>query len=398
LRVVTQHLGPQRADSGNPQRASAAPPATASSAELIPEAPQALLAQYAASRLGGLAGQNTPRDQEFASQLLELLDPAAAQDTRGNEIARPKAIAAMKERLGNQVLESRVVLGTWVQLRAYDLVSHSFELRYPLHTRTRPPLFPDGLYAANSTRQAGAQGYTARGSACIHDNLGNDFSRGDEPDGYFVLMSVCQQHPVPRDRHAGINPAIAEVPPFMLLVPPRDGLWPRLNVDEARADAMVRKMNATRMAWAELVLDLRSVASLSDGPFDARDPVARKRPGMVVSVVPRALVVWESPPEANRAGRVLAIAGEVNPQVVSLLKGRLPRALVADRNYEGVPEPGLNLAGFASPTRPALVRQAPARATPAPAAAKPATAAIPAKAKPVVDDGDAWIDPPPARR
>jgi hypothetical protein len=95
---------------------------------------------------------------------------------------------------------------------------------------------------------------------------------------------------------------------------------------------------------------------------------------------------------------VLAIAGEVNPQVASQLTGRLPRALVADRNYEGVPEPGLNLAGFASPTRPALVRQAPARATPAPAAAKPAAAVTPAKAKPAVDDSDAWIDPPPARR
>jgi hypothetical protein len=398
LRVVAQHLGPQQADGGNPRRASAAPLGAAASAELIPDAPQALLAQYAATRLFGLAGHNPARDQEFASQLLDVLDPAAAQDTRGNEIARPRAIAALKDRLGNQVAESRVVLGTWVQLRAYDLASHSFELRYPLHTRARLPQFTEGLYSANSTRQAGAQGYTARGSACIHDNLGNDFNRGDEAESYFVLMAVCQQHPGPRDRHAGINPTLAEVPPFLLLVPPRDGLWPRLNVEEARADGMVRKMSATRMAWAELVLDLRSVASLSDGPFDTRDPVARRRPGMVVSVVPRALVVWETPPESNRAGRVLGIAGEVNPQVASQLTGRLPRALVADRNYDGVPEPSLDLAGFANPTRPAAVRPVPPRPTPATAANTPATAANPPKAKPATDSGDAWIDPPPARR
>jgi hypothetical protein len=119
---------------------------------------------------------------------------------------------------------------------------------------------------------------------------------------------------------------------------------------------------------------------------------------MVVSVVPRALVVWETPPESNRAGRVLGIAGEVNPQVASQLTGRLPRALVADRNYDGVPEPSLDLAGFANPTRPAAVRPVPPRPTPATAANTPATAANPPKAKPATDSGDAWIDPPPARR
>jgi len=387
LRAVAQHLPAQQADNNAQRRAPGVPPPSPG-LEPIPDAPQALLAQYAATRLYGLAGQNPQRDQEFASQLLEVLDPAAAQDTRGNEIARPKAIAAMKDRLGNQVAESRVVLGTWVQLRAYDLGTHSFELRYPLHTRNRLPQFGDGLYSANSNRQAGAQGYTARGSACVHDNLGNELSRPDEPESYFMLMSVCQQHPGPRDRHAGINAAGAEVPPFMLLVPPRDGLWPRLNVDEARADAMLRKMNANRMAWAELVLDVRSVAGVSDGPFDARDQAARRRPGMVVSVVPRALVVWETPPEPNRPGRVLAIAGDVNAQAAAQLSGRLPRNLVADRNYDGVPEPSLNLTGFANPTRPVAVRPAPAPTRPAPTAP-----AAPTKAKPASDDGDAWIDP-----
>lgn len=382
-------------------------------ADYIPDAPEMLLQQYAARRLFGPGSGNPRRDQAFASQLLEQLDPAAAQATAGNEIARPRALRALSDRLGNQVQEPRQVLGLWVQLRDYDLGSQSFELRYPMFSRARPPAFTTAVYGGASERQGPWSGYASRGTACVWER-GNmagagDYLRPDDGDPYFALLLLCNQHPDGKPAPARLDAGSAELPPYAVLQPPRGGLWPRLRVPEARAEAMVRQMGRERLAWAELVFDVRATGGHHDGPFGAREVLEQRRPGMTVAMMPRALVVWETPPDPRRGGKVLAVAGDLPAQALAL-QGRLTRELVPDRSYEGQPEPVIaDVAAPAPATAPAAAersrpaaRPAPApvaRPAPPPPAARPAPPPVAAKpAKPKDDDDEDWVEPPPARR
>lgn len=385
-------------------------------ADYIPEAPQALLSQYAARRLFGPASGQPQRDQEFNNQLLEQLDPQAAQTTRGNEIARPRAIQALVQRLGNQVAEPRLVLGLWVQLRDYDVASQSFELRYPLHSRSRAPQLNQGVYGGESPRSGPFYGYSTRGSTCVWENPGTaDYARPDEAEPYFLLLTLCQQRPNPQWRPSGLQPQSAELPPLTQLTLPEGGLWPRLRVPEARADALLRKLQRNRQVWAELVFDVRAIGALNSGPFPARETLEQKRPGMVAAIMPRALFVWETPPEPNRAGQLLAVAGDV-PGQAPIPEGRLPRTLVADRSYEGLPVPAIaelpaSGAAAARGARAGAALKLPPSMTPAPlpggrnngangAAPAPAPTAAQRPAKPAakVEEDETWVEPPPARR
>lgn len=389
-------------------------------ADYLPEAPQALLNQYAARRLFGPASGNPRRDQEFNSQLLEQLDPQAAQSTRGNEIARPRAIAALSQRLGNQVAEQRLVLGLWVQLKDYDLASQSFELRYPLFSRSRAPQLNQGVYGGESPRGGPFYGYSGRGSTCVWENQSTaDYARPDELEPYFLLLTLCQQRPNPQWRANTPAPNGAELPPLaQLALPaiPNGGLWPRLRVPEARADALLRKIQRNRLVWAELVFDVRAIGALNAGPFPPRETLELKRPGLVAAIMPRTLFVWETVPEGNRPGQLLAVAGDVVGQA-PIPQGRLPRNLVADRSYDGLPDPvipDLPAAGTATArggrtatpvkvtpamTPAPLPGSRPAAAAPAPApapAAKPAP--TPAKPAPRAEEDETWVEPPPAKR
>ncbi|MEJ6007033.1 hypothetical protein WG899_15885 [Paucibacter sp. AS339] len=386
-------------------------------ADYLPEAPQALLNQYAARRLFGPASGNPKRDQEFNNQLLEQLDPQAAQSTRGNEIARPRAIAALGQRLGNQVAEQRLVLGLWVQLKDYDLASQSFELRYPLFSRNHAPQLNQGVYGGESPRGGPFYGYTSRGSTCVWENQSTaDYARPDEQEPYFLLLTLCQQRPNPQWRANTPAPNNAELPPLtQLALPalPNGGLWPRLSVPEARADVLLRKIQRNRLVWAELVFDVRAIGALNAGPFPTRETLELKRPGMVAAIMPRTLFVWENVPDGNRPGQLLAVAGDVVGQA-PIPQGRLPRHLVADRSYEGLPEPVFpDQSAAGSPTVRGSRTAAPVKVTPAmtpaplpgsrPAAVQaPAPAAKPAPtpAKPAarVEEEETWVEPPPAKR
>lgn len=421
LRAVSQVLGRAPLAANELQGVSTQLHRTGA-ADYIPDAPEMLLQQYAARRLFGPGSGNPRRDQAFANQLLEQLDPAAAQATAGNEIARPRALRALSDRLGNQVQEQRQVLGLWVQLRDYDLGSQSFELRYPMFSRARPPAFTSAVYSGASERQGPWNGYASRGTACVWERGSaagaGDYLRPDDGDPYFALLLLCNQHPDGKPVPARLDAATAELPPYAVLQPPRGVLWPRLRVAEARAEAMVRQMGRERLAWAELVFDVRAMGGYHDGPFGNRELLEQRRPGMTVAVMPRALVVWETPPEPRRGGKVLAVAGDLPAQALAL-QGRLTRELVPDRSYEGQPEPVIAdavppatatapaaaAATAAERNRPAA-RPAPGAtptptirpAPPLPQATRPpvAPAAKPAKVK--NDDDEDWVEPPPARR
>ncbi|CAM4013300.1 hypothetical protein [Roseateles saccharophilus] len=377
-------------------------------ADFIPEAPQALLSQYAAQRLFGPASGNARRDQDFQNQLLEQMDPQVAQSTRGNEIARPRAIQALVQRLGNQVAEPRLVLGLWVQLLDYDLATQSFAVRYPLFSRSRQPRLNTGVYGGESPR-SGPRGYTGRGSVCVWENYGGEYVRPDEVAPYFLLLTLCQQRPNPQWRAGTPQPGNAELPPTMQLILPgvsNAGLWPRLRVDETRADALLHRINPDRLVWAELVFDVRALGALNAGPFPQREVVDLHRPGMAAAIMPRALLVWETPPESNRAGQLLAVAGDVAGQGPQP-DGRLPRSLVADRSYDGLPEPVIvDPSASNAPASAASARSSNRGPISVPAAMKPAplpTAATPVprqtpKATTHADDDEAWVEPPPAKR
>ena len=448
LRSVSTAMGRAPVTTQELRTAAVEPPRPAAVMDgPIADAPQALLAQYAARRLFGEGTGDPRRDQAFREQLLEVLEPAAAQASAGNEIARPRAIQALTDRLGNQVVEQRLVLGMWVQLRDYDTATQSFELRYPLYSRSRPPVFTNALYGGKSERSAPSRAYSSQGTACVWERGTRtpEYLPADEAGAYFALMLLCGQSLDSRARPDRLDARTAEVPPYAVLQPTPRGLWPRLNVEVGRAEAMVRQMGAGRLAWAELVFDVRAVGALSNGPFVAKAVLEQRAPGMVVAMQPRALVVWQDAPDPRKPGKVLATAGDLPAQAMAL-QGRVPRSWVPERSYEGQPEPVIadfGLPAGAVPSTPQTgaggdrgtgrggrvvsrptptvevspemkpvplprgdatggapaTRQTPAparpAAPPAPTRPAPATPAKPAKD----DDGDEdWVEPPPARR
>lgn len=388
-------------------------------ADYLPNASEMLLQQYAARRLSGPGTGNARRDQAFANQLLEQLDPVTAQATAGNEIARPRALRALSDRLGNQPQEQRQVLGMWVQLRDYDLASQSFELRYPMYSRSRPPAFTPAVYSGASERQAPWSGYSSRGTPCVWERKGTassapDQVRPDDGDPYFALLLLCSQPSDGRPPSPRLDVATAELPPYAVLQPARGALWPRLRVAESRAEAMVRQMGSARLAWAELVFDVRATGGYSDGPFGNREVLEQRRAGMTVAIMPRALVVWEVAPDPRRGGKVLAIAGDLPAQALAL-QGRLTRDLVPDRSYDGQPEPVIGEAAVPAPGAAAVASTERGRATArqasgapgaAPAgrpalsstASRPGSAGSAKAARPAGDDDEDWVEPPPARR
>lgn len=388
LRVVSAALG--RAPVSAQQLHSAdTQPARMGEADFIPEAPQALLRHYAALRLAGSARP----DPDVLEQALEVMEPELAQSTRGNEIARARALESLTQRLGSQASEQRLALGMWVQVLNYDRASQSFELRYPLHTRSKPPELHNSIYSGESPRTGPYRDYSGRGSTCVwEDRRSANYLRADEPDAYFVLLTLCQQRPAAPWRAGMLQPGQAELPPTTQLVLPQGSLWPRVSVAEPRAEAVLRKIGRQRQLWAELVFDVRAVGAVRSGPFPVRETVQQRRPGMTASIMPRALFIWETPPEANRPGRLLAVAGDV-VGTAPVPEGRLARMLVADRSYAGLPEPVITEPAGAGAAAPRSVAPAPVKAVPTPApraaAAKPAARA---------DDDEDWVEPPPARR
>jgi hypothetical protein len=179
---------------------------------------------------------------------------------------------------------------------------------------------------------------------------------------------------------------------------------------------MVARMGNQRLAWAELVFDVRAIGAVSTGPFTAKEAIDQKRPGMRVAIHPRALVVWERPPAFRQEGKVLATAGDV-PASAMALTGRIPRTLVADRTYDGEPvpviaespdAPAIPAGQARSPRRPSSPVEVPPsmrpeplageRGTAQPAPPRPATPTTPPKPPKRDDDDEDWIEPPPARR
>jgi hypothetical protein len=404
--------------------------------DFMPEAPQVLLEQYAARRLiAGGSGQGA-RDQAFHNQLLEIMEPVRAHVERGVASIWNSSVQRLNQRLVTQPEEPRMTLGMWVQLAEYDRASQSFGVRYPLFSANQPPLLTNDIYRGESPRKGPNRDYSQRGTTCVWENRGNQprYLSPDAPQPYFLVLTLCQQRPTQPWRNAAITANNAELPPLTQLTLPEGGLWPRVNMSQARADQLLRSVGPQRLVWAELVFDLRAVGSLDRGPFLAQDTLGKMRTGMVAAIMPRALFLWQTAPEPPKPGLMIGFAGDV---VVgeSVPRARLPRMLVADRSYDGLPVPvianrapappaggrvtvlpstdgsgvyvpsalhpaplpGAPGAGRAS-TPPATATTRSSTAAPVPRPATSPTPSAPARANSAKDDDEDWVEPPPAKR
>jgi hypothetical protein len=403
--------------------------------DYIPEAPQALLEQYAARRL--LAGSTgARRDQAFGDQLLEVLEPVHAHVERGVTSIWQGSVKRLNDRLLNQPEETRLALGMWVELREYDRASQTIALRYPLHAPNHTPNLGSEIYRGESPRDAPYRDFSLRGSTCVWENRSRGAQPGylahDTPQAYFLVLTLCQQRPSEPWRNAAITAHNAELPPLVQLSLPEGGLWPRARVSQARVDGLLRGVGSQRLVWAELVFDLRAVGSLDRGPFLASDTLPRMRTGMVAAIMPRALLLWERPPQPQQPGQLVGFAGDISSDAEAP-RGRLPRALVQDRDYSALPLPVIAKRAPPQPVLPASAGRAgpsaaeqprvavPAALQPAPLPgpggagnarsapeATPAARRTPAPTRPpaaprqarAAADGDEedWVEPPPARR
>jgi hypothetical protein len=402
--------------------------------DLMPEAPQALLEQYAARRL--IAGSSGAREQAFHNQLLEIMEPVHAHVERGVASIWNRSVARLNQRLVTQPEESRLTLGMWVQLAEYDRASQSFGVRYPLFSENQAPLLTNDIYRGESPRKGPNRDYSQRGTTCVWENRGNQprYLSPDAPQPYFLVLTLCQQRPTQPWRNAAITANNAELPPLTQLTLPEGGLWPRVNMSQERANQLLRGIGPQRLVWAELVFDLRAVGSLDRGPFLAQDTLGKMRTGMVAAIMPRALFLWQTAPEPPKPGLMIGFAGDV---VVgeSVPRARLPRTLVADRNYDGLPVPVIAnrapappaggrvtvlpstdgsgvyvpsalqpapLPGSAGASRssaaPATPTTRSSTAAPVPRPATTPTPSAPARANSAKDDDEDWVEPPPAKR
>lgn len=361
----------------------------------MPDAPQTLLATYAAERF--TRSKDSNGEQALGQALLEHFDPTSAASTRSNEIARPKAIAALKEKLAARADEERMALGMWLQLKEYDQARRGFPLRYPLHAPGSPAKFSDAIFQGASQLPAGARGYSAQGGECAWEPQ-RDYPAGDTPGAYFALLSACIQHPADSQRSTSLPHRDNLLPPYFFLYVPGGSLWSRLPIEEGQAEALLRRIGPQRRVWAELVFDVRTIDNVRLGLFGHRETVDTHKPGMDIAIHPRALVIWDSAPEPGRRGAVLAILGDHQEQGLGP-DGRLLRSLVSDRSYDGIAA-----AALPSPNREAvsakdsehkrssasLSAQSPNRSSRIQSRTRSAPKVSSAE--------DSWIDPPPARR
>lgn len=396
LRAIAQFVPAPMSPTASVQAAGKDNPLSLAAAgvDLIPDAPQTLLGQYAARRIMASSPATAARDAQFREQLLKVFEPALAQQTRGNEIAGTRAAAALLERLGNEVVETRLALGMHVQLKNFDPRSKSFELHYPLHARSGAMRLEPGIYRGSAQRNKPWSDYSNTGTSCVWEP-GNDYSRLTGQDAFFVMLTLCHPHPATRQLVAPLDEANAEVPPVFQLNVPRDALWPRLMVDGSQAEGLIRRMGSSRLAWAELVFDVRAINQGNAGPFSRRQVIELKQaPALTVDIQPRALVVWELANGSNGPGPLIGSVGELQPLPIPR-NARLPRALVADRVYPTrSPQEPVPAVRPANATAPAPVQTRPRPAVTAPAAVLPQ----PVKTNKGSSDEDDWIEPPAAKR
>jgi hypothetical protein len=263
-------------------------------ATLIPDAPQTLLDQYVSARLNGLYGSGVPaRETAFADQALELLNPAVAAQTRGNEIARPREIQALRAKLARQPPQSRLVVGMFVQLTDYDQRTQSFTVRYPESYNANLLNLGGNIFRGQSQRGAGVRNYTAGGNTCIWEPP-QGYPRADLGDGFFVLLTACVQHPAPGTAPTGLSAADNEIPPLFFLVPQRGSLWTRFPLGARAAEQLISRLGPGRFVWSELVIDVVGIQPGSTGPFTPREVYTKRLPGLIVSVRPRGLFLWDT--------------------------------------------------------------------------------------------------------
>lgn len=365
--------------------------------EWIPDAPQALLGQYALKRLMSAGSETSSRDVQFREDLLRVFEPVLAEQTRGNEIARPRAIAALVDRLGNQVTETRLTLGMFVQLKNYDLRKQSFEIHYPLHTRQNRQGYQHlgwSIYSGRSQQSAPWVGYSSSGTTCVFEQ-DQIYVPASRADAYFAMLTMCHPHPSIRREQGVLDTLRAELPPVFNLNLPGNSLWQRVAMANDDAEALIRRLSPSRQVWAELVFDVRAITQTYSGPFAARQVIEQKAPpALTIDIQPRALVMWE-PGAYNSGGpgRFIGALGDVQEAVVAS-SGRLPTTLVADREY--LPSAAVEQPAASAPaTVSAPTTTTPARSRTTTPASRPASSS---KVNPQPVDEDRWVEPPAAKR
>ena len=398
LKAIGQYLpatGKERTAVATPEKVVSA------SVDWIVDAPQSLLAQYAVRRTAGIGKSLTDRDAQFLEDLLLAFDPVLFAQTKGNEIARPRAISELLTRLGNQTAETRMSVGMYVQLKNFDLRSSSFEVHYPLHSQKNPPKLEVGIYSGRSYRSQPWSEYSSSGSACTLEPANSEFVPANQGEMYFVLMTMCHPHPSPYYRAGALDYLRTELPPLFNLNVVANALWQKFHLPKEEAEPLIRRLGSSRNVWAELVFDVSTIRQTYSGPFSRKQVLEQKAPAaLTISIQPRALVMWElGKYDAGEPGRFIGTLGEVRP--VSLVhKGRLPSALVADREYPSLPhgvEP-LDVAPADGKTVSPADAGRGRNTTKRQPAATPSDNRQGTKAASRATEEDAWVEPPAAKR
>jgi len=236
--------------------------------------------------------QTTPvRERLFENQVLEFMDRQAAEASRGNEIARPRAIVALKAALARRPVVKELAIGFYVQLKDYDAASQSFQIRYPEYYGVNQLNLGSGVFRGASLRSAPYSGYTPWGTTCVWEP-GNEFPRSDLGSGFFVALPLCTPHADPKAVPYQGNARENELPTFVFLRPPANALWSRLPMDQINAEAVIREIGPSRSVWAELVFDVEKVTPVFGGPFDPNNVYTTKQPALDILIQPRVMFLW----------------------------------------------------------------------------------------------------------
>lgn len=282
----------------------------------VSDAPQNLLLRYLKLRKIGGNSANSLRDRTLLTELLNLYDPKAWNDTLKNEISRPIALNNLKLRLDGEEPKRRLTLGMYVQLLDYDVTSQSFHIYYPLRFTNDEQRY-DHQYSSIITFSTDSQPeayYTNLRTPCVTSRRPVNL-RPDTGSGFFVVKLECFQHS--SVSLSGFLPQkqSAEIPATAALRFPMGDLWKRLPVPIDRAKSFIdnHRNVAGRKAWAELVFDVVQMRVQSFGPFryDSPQRTLYQDP-VVVTIKPQALFVWEDfIPLAKTRGPLIAAVGNV---------------------------------------------------------------------------------------